>query len=154
MLARKNSFYELGSPPFLLLTRTHEVLVRYLLTQTHEVLVRYVISCAPRVQVIAHFCEQRLEQQPVSKRNQSNSFATSVKRILPSEAGNFNWLQFVTVSFPSFIRRFFNTFQYVRPSALSVNTLTISTTEKKYFSFSSSHTTRTFAFSKSCMCIS
>ena len=73
---------------------------------------------------------------------------------MPSEAGSFNWLQFVTVSFPSSIKRFFNTLQYVCGLLLSVNTLTISTTEKKYFSFSSSHTTRTFALSKSCICVS
>ena len=37
--------------------------------------------------------------------------ATSVNRFLPSEAVIFNWLQAVTVSFPSSFRRFFVTFQ-------------------------------------------
>ena len=41
-------------------------------------------------------------------------------------------LQFVTVSFPSFLRRFFNTLQYVCRFLLSVKTATTSTTEIKH----------------------
>lgn len=41
-------------------------------------------------------------------------------------------LQFVTVSFPSFLRRFFNTLQYVCGFLLSVKTATTSTTEIKH----------------------
>lgn len=59
--------------------------------------------------------------------------ATSVFRIFPSAAGSFKALQFVTVSFPSFLRRFFNTLQYVCGLSLSVNTETTSTIEKYHF---------------------
>lgn len=39
--------------------------------------------------------------------------ATSVSRILPSDAGIFKPLQFVTVSLPSFFNFVFKTLQYV-----------------------------------------
>ena len=72
------------------------------------------------------------------------STATSVFRIFPSAAGSFKALQFVTVSFPSFLRRFFNTLQYVYGLSLSVNTVTTSTIEKYHFSSSSFQIVRTF----------
>ena len=45
------------------------------------------------------------------RRNSCSVVATSVNLIFPSSASNFNRLQFVTDSFPSFFSLVFNTFQ-------------------------------------------
>ena len=65
--------------------------------------------------------------------------ATSVSRILPSQASIFKVLQILVGSSPSFFNRVFNTLQYRLGSALSVIIPTTSTTEKYHFSSLSSH---------------
>src|SRR5665648_69121 len=84
----------------------------------------------------------------------SSVSATSVKRIFPSSAFIFNWLQFVASWLTSAFNLVLSTLQYFLGLSLSLRTPTTSIIEKNHFSCSSSHKTRTLLSSNNLIAFS